>query len=1132
MYTKEASRSVDEKLKGKDKSHQMLQFMANSLMVNTECSLLFTGDLAFFKPGDAQFADANKRSGLAESPGTKPCVAPKASKPTFKVSFIQSRKLASTLAPMFNDVLGTDKSGFNELDDTDGQGICTLDRYLDLLKGQGPISDSLLKTIEELKKPVEEINWDNVTEKLQPVKGFVHGLRFDPEFGRVMPKNLKYSLLPIYPAVLGNDTLKKLYSKMVDSGTDEACFTTTSKLGTYNVNTLEQEGKFLTTEFSNEDYRIPQVVNYKDDTEQNAGSQIRKQIQGNVELDGYFDVKYKETQITGKELLENYESAWSLNIEEGHKNLRESLEDENGNVSIEKVADKVKKALTESAYTSVPTHIIDALQVETLPDGTKQTSIPLSFPTIKTRVESTLYSMYRREVTKKDMPGFVGIQYSSLGYDVTKDSIKTDRSLLYTRIDEKTGKVLPAEVICSPVYFIECLKNMPQTPKITEAIEKLKNGTFDVSDLKGGLDEVVIYRIPYQGLSSSVPCKIVGFTPEAAGTTITVPMEMTAQAGIDFDIDKVYVEIKHFEDVVGKFHPLKSNLSSREGRNNLIIDTHYAILTSPNHFKEMITENNCDTLNALAKKYESKKDKGLWGAVSTQEDLRDVAKDGKIFIGISANAAAAHSIIGRIGMKQSSKLGGDITINDKTYGVLEFGKKHNNQGGLISDDFGQLMTTSVDNVKNPVLGILNINTVTGPTLMWLVENGTGLEYAIDLINTPIVKEFVTEVRTLEQSLSKYEAFNKAQENISKRHDIIIDPKTDYNVTHATLKDLQNTGNSIKAKDAFRAFITFNNYAQDFGKACTAIKIDVNGAKQSTAENLMLAKKLASLAGTYASELYFTGKNPTVSINQEMYRKHSLSAYEKHGILGALDTASQILLDGTQAFTDVANDFESLATRITAKDMRTLFTDLYTKLAINEDVVKNNPILAWLDSDSAIDDVLYGENSLGNRLLKRREAELQKQNRNPAYVPNKFVMALTVELDKNREMVDVVSFNNSISRALTKDQKDEYVEEFLKLADPETALKLYRDLPQELRTKSEEEIEDEANELFNNLILYPLITEGFSRTINSYSEFIPSSVYKLGIVDNEGRSMVDHFREMEKQITTLNPAVEVQFLDSL
>ena len=55
----------------------------------------------------------------------------------------------------------------------------------------------------------------------------------------------------------------------------------------------------------------------------------------------------------------------------------------------------------------------------------------------------------------------------------------------------------------------------------------------------------VIYRIPTQGKNSMLPIEVVEFTPEAFSTSITLPAAVVTQSGMDYDIDKVYVELKH-----------------------------------------------------------------------------------------------------------------------------------------------------------------------------------------------------------------------------------------------------------------------------------------------------------------------------------------------------------------------------------------------------------------------------------------------------------------------------------------------------------------------------------------------------------------------------------------------------------
>ena len=1100
----------------------VLQFLANTIAVNHETSLLFTGDLAFFPIGSEQYNKANKRTGLAETPGEKLMIGEGGSNPTYQVAFMNVPGVKSKGAEDINKFLGVEKSAYDGIDVTDGQGFCTLDRYVDLLKGRGMLTEEILETVEELKKRPEDIEWMKVNARLETTKGFVHTSRYDPNFNMIVPQNLKYSVMPIFPAMFaGNATMEALYAKMLKDEVDELNFTSTAKIGAYNINKMEDETLKKVT-FHNEDYRIPQVVAYKSTIEQNAGSQIRKSITGNLEMEGNYSPRYSieagKGAISGQQLEDNYQKAMRLNIEEDYSSVMDSFSTK-GVVDPLKIADRIIRTLDDTTSSSTPSHIAESLSTIILRDGTKTTLLPLSFPAIKTKVESTLFSIISKKVTKKKMPGFVGVQYTSLGWDIPKEGIETDNTLRWTR--EENGVIHPAEIRCSPVYFLEALKQMEPTPQIIEAIKQLHNGTFNPENLKNGLNEIVIYRIPYQGLSSSVPCRVKSFTPEAAGVTITVPMEMISQAGIDFDIDKVYVEIKHFTTIGDELHAVESEMTTRQGRDNMIIDTHYTVLTDVKHYAEMSTPNNTDTLSELKAKYLNLYGnvgfgKSWWGSLAVQESLRNEGKDGGVFIGISADAATFHSIWDKIGAVQLSRFhlfGGSIVINGKFRGAIHLGNKYNDAGNLISNEYGEVMNVSVDNAKDPILGNLNINTVTGPAYLWLVEAGAGLRYATALINTPIVRELAENARNLEQLYGKEGSFAAALNTVAEKYKLSNEVtkfseligKRDFDITMESLlaleqNVLQGKQDLSRNQEALLAFLSFQRYGNDLNSAKTALKIDVGGAKQSIAENLLVKQKLATIRGTYSSMLednpLNVKTNGTVTVNPERFAAHSLGHYEKYGILGAIDLVSQVVHDNSATFNDMTKEVSSKVPRLDGKDLRLMFNDYYTSLITSQGMFsEKNIVQIDLAKPNFVKQLLGGELSLGSQTLALQKIERAKMEAKQSYRPNKFLMSLTVEKNKDGLGIDIVSFDNSVIKAMSTDQKNDLAAEFERLFNSEN---------------------DAEYEFGYGAVLYMLSTEGFGRGINSYAELLPGNIF-TNIYGSDGVSVVDYFRSIESQL---------------
>ena len=65
------------------------------------------------------------------------------------------------------------------------------------------------------------------------------------------------------------------------------------------------------------------------------------------------------------------------------------------------------------------------------------------------------------------------------------------------------------------------------------------------------------YRIPTQGMNSTLPLQIVDVLRESSGDVIIMPSEITTLTGSDFDIDKMYMARYNYRDIDGKLEKIQ-----------------------------------------------------------------------------------------------------------------------------------------------------------------------------------------------------------------------------------------------------------------------------------------------------------------------------------------------------------------------------------------------------------------------------------------------------------------------------------------------------------------------------------------------------------------------------------------------
>lgn len=152
-------------------------------------------------------------------------------------------------------------------------------------------------------------------------------------------------------------------------------------------------------------------------------------------------------------------------------------------------------------------------------------------PTMFNLMQELVTSFFKNRITKQTINGAALIQAAGIGLD-------KDLRILF----DEDGKLLGAECY------------MPlTTKKFFEPLleKKMINGqevqVLSPRKLKAaGLDKAVGYRIPTENKSSMMPLIIKDFTPLQNGSAIVLPAEITAMAGSDFDVDKMFIMLSSF----------------------------------------------------------------------------------------------------------------------------------------------------------------------------------------------------------------------------------------------------------------------------------------------------------------------------------------------------------------------------------------------------------------------------------------------------------------------------------------------------------------------------------------------------------------------------------------------------------
>jgi hypothetical protein len=263
-------------------------------------------------------------------------------------------------------------------------------------------------------------------------------------------------------------------------------------------------------EFKASDWREQQKTpnHYIDeDAQGNLGSQFRHIVIG-------------DHDPTLTEEVKEYQDLIVQNLKESFEKQKKFFLDENGKVDYVKLSELIKREVEErdlgDAYKQAVELVTNSIGEENVP------ALPYFHPAVNNKIMAILNSVFKNKITKQKIFG---------GAVVNTPSFDTASSLKW-HVDKDTGAVTMEALLpwASRKYF---------------PIDS-KTGQVDLSVLPQELKEMIGYRIPTEHKYSIFNIVVKGFTDPAMGPTLILPPEATTIAGLDFDIDKLYMIMANY----------------------------------------------------------------------------------------------------------------------------------------------------------------------------------------------------------------------------------------------------------------------------------------------------------------------------------------------------------------------------------------------------------------------------------------------------------------------------------------------------------------------------------------------------------------------------------------------------------
>jgi len=619
---------------------------------------------------------------------------------------------------------------YKRIETTDAQGYMTLDRYEKIIRARGMWNPQYEKLFAKARAG-KDMTVQELQVFMMPQKPLYYGREFNTDLNRMNSDLIKLSSMPLVPALTKGTPLDGLRKHMEENKIDEAFHTTAHKVGAQRIAKIHTEENGVikfnpegiteanVRQLSNKNYRIQlDTPEHLVDAKNKLGSQIAKLILADLSPTATYK-KFGSAQ----NLNSTYQDAISELVEIEFENLMQDIGavKEGDNYVLEditKFEDLIQRELIDRNASRI---LRDSMKLE---NG--RFVIPPFFSGASNKLEAIILSLFTNRITNIKVPGATAIQASSalLAKDGKRPSV----------VFNEEGGVDYYEVML-PAYMKK---------QMTDS----EGNILPLEDIDPEALKMIGYRIPTEGKSSMAPMRVIGFLPNAMGSTIVVPDEFIVQMGSDFDIDKLFIQTKN----VGQ------KLSRKKELQNTVFDVFESVLQNPAHLEEVLTpqgfEGLADVANAIGK------DRGMTTEglntqlLSTQSEFRQRNQVGGQMIGIAANINVFSTVAQVTGMTLADDVAIDILYTDnvaeikKRYpdnhkvvpgGVIvshkHLGRDGNNgflaaDGTKISSNLKQFVGATVDNAKDPLFDKFNGNAYTVPTIMTMVAAGIPMEIAL------------------------------------------------------------------------------------------------------------------------------------------------------------------------------------------------------------------------------------------------------------------------------------------------------------------------------------------------------------------------------------------------------------------
>lgn len=451
---------------------------------------------------------------------------------------------------------------------TDGQGYRTLRSYRKVMGMAGQWTEEMQKVYEAIEQLKVDYNGKSIpSEKLaeiasmavvfQPIKPYMfthEKLALNDKDKVIIPVQHKYAEAVLIPELLPEGSkLRDMAYWMDDNNVDLVGSTKIVKVGGFGSTDIskasdakslgEALSKAYVHQLSYGDYRIQTNVPEHINSSQLFGTQVRKLIMANINMDDYHYMNYiggdgtvnlggnhGRVKLNGRNLVSFYNGLIVANILESFDSFKDGISDAN------KLSEKLIQGVINNSRESM-----DNVLAYAVDNG--KFAMPLFEGGLEHDAAAMAFSMFKKIVNKQQIKGGSAVQVSAMGIK----GYEEDGDLKY--VTDGKENILYAE--CEIPFDISYKDSEGNEVHLDFNEYCNPDGTLKMIESEGkkisllehrfpGSTSLLAYRIPTERDYSMLNLRVKRFSQKTAGGTIKVPAQGTTIAGFDFDVDKLY----------------------------------------------------------------------------------------------------------------------------------------------------------------------------------------------------------------------------------------------------------------------------------------------------------------------------------------------------------------------------------------------------------------------------------------------------------------------------------------------------------------------------------------------------------------------------------------------------------------